>query len=869
MQFKANYEEKRLATIWGLVLTVLILFSGGYVYQQMEKQSETFLNQGLESLLQNKVQLFVNRLTGANGINHPDILMLRYPLVATLKNSDNKSILSSNEILQSIAEQYMENNFLATSFYDRNGNQVAQAGEFSENGMVSFNIESLDNMVLVWNGQFILRVTNAIFLNKVYLGKVVSEKSQPELTETFLNFSAIGVTGEFAICQSLQSDDFNMQCVLNGFEGYKSSLQRPKTINGQSLPMSHALDGNRGLVYTKDYRDEDVVAAYSPVDNLGLGFVFKIDQDDLYAPLINNINFIIPVLIAFVIFGTLLLHWLVAPLIRNIIYSQNEAILSNSKLNKQKNLYQSMFENADISIWNEDMSDLKSTLDQLRFKGVTDLYQYLIEHPQKVLEFAAMIKVLNVNNATLEMFNVSSEAEFLEQIPSSFGPDAEEVFTKELCAIWDGEKIFRSEATFTTHAGNHIDAIISFYIPVSEEGFKSVTVSIVDITLQKQTEEELLKSRKLESVGLLAGGIAHDFNNILVGMFGNLELAKQKLLPNHPAYQYIQTANQAMDIASNLTNQLLTFAKGGDPLFEIVDVKQIVQDSIKFTLSGSNVKTIKILQKDLWLLNADKGQLSQVLTNILINAVQAMPRGGTLTIEASNIRETTTNLIPKLSGEFISLKISDEGVGISKEQQKYIFDPYFTTKQSGSGLGLATAHSIIAKHKGYISVESELGKGTTFSIYLPAKSDAQLVDEVLLNDTREPLEKSGNILVMDDQQLILDVLSQMLQSLGFIVETALDGDQAIEKYTEAHKSGRPFDAVIMDLTIPGGKGGEDVIKELLVINPEIKAIVSSGYSTSPIMSNYTEYGFKGRLVKPFQMKVLKNELFKLLNHPSS
>ena len=242
-----------------------------------------------------------------------------------------------------------------------------------------------------------------------------------------------------------------------------------------------------------------------------------------------------------------------------------------------------------------------------------------------------------------------------------------------------------------------------------------------------------------------------------------------------------------------------------------------------------------------------------------------MPIGGTLTIEAFNIKEFTNKFIPHLSGEFVCLKISDEGVGISEEKQKHIFDPYFTTKQSGSGLGLATAHSIIAKHNGYISVESALDKGTTFSIYLPAKSDAQITDTALLKNTKNPIAYLGNILVMDDEEMILDISTQMLKSLGYSVATAIDGKQAIEKYIDANKCGRPFDVVIMDLTIPGGKGGKDVMKQLLDINPHVKGIVSSGYSTDQAMSNYTEYGFKARLVKPFRMEVLENQLLKILN----
>jgi two-component system sensor histidine kinase/response regulator len=423
---------------------------------------------------------------------------------------------------------------------------------------------------------------------------------------------------------------------------------------------------------------------------------------------------------------------------------------------------------------------------------------------------------------------------------------------------WHGEvKNIRKDGTsFWCSA-----SVTAFSHPVHGDVWVAVHT---DITERKQMEEELFKGRKLESVGLLAGGIAHDFNNILTGMFGNIELAKLKLPTDHAAYQHIQTANQAMDRATSLTSQLLTFAKGGNPLFEIVDIKPIIQDAIKFSLSGTNVKPILTLQEDLWMLNADKGQLSQVITNLLINANHAMPKGGTLTIEANNIEEITDSSTPQLSGGFICLKISDEGVGISQEHQKHIFDPYFTTKQSGSGLGLATAHSIIAKHNGHISVESELDKGTTFSIYLPAKPDYQVVEKVLLNDAISPIENPGHILVMDDEEMILDISAEMLKSLGYSVETAIDGKQAIEKYIDADKNGRPFDVVIMDLTIPGGIGGKDAIKQLLDINPQVKAIVSSGYSTNLVMSNYTEYGFKGRLAKPFIMEALENELFKIL-----
>ncbi|MFT4726609.1 MAG: signal transduction histidine kinase/ActR/RegA family two-component response regulator [Granulosicoccus sp.] len=385
------------------------------------------------------------------------------------------------------------------------------------------------------------------------------------------------------------------------------------------------------------------------------------------------------------------------------------------------------------------------------------------------------------------------------------------------------------------------------------------------LSRDKQIEEELLRLRKLASVAILAGGIAHDFNNILTGVFGNLEMAKRKLPPDHAAYRYIQTANKSMDRATSLTTQLLTFAKGGEPLFETIDIKPIINDSIMFSLSESSVKTTTTIQQDLWMLTADKGQISQAVTNLIMNADQAMPAGGTLTIEAMNIDDFADGGKLRFSGEFVCFKISDDGVGISEEQLKNIFDPYFTTKQFGSGLGLATTHSIIAKHNGHISVKSELGKGTTFSIYLPAKSDAKTQNKVLLNNTINTIAYPVKLLLMDDDEAVLDISSSMLETLGYSVETSFNGKQALEKYIEANNRGKPFDIVILDLTIPGGMGGEEAMKALLDINPQVKAIVSSGYSTSKVLSNFTEYGFKGRLVKPFRMKNLETEILKILN----
>ncbi len=389
----------------------------------------------------------------------------------------------------------------------------------------------------------------------------------------------------------------------------------------------------------------------------------------------------------------------------------------------------------------------------------------------------------------------------------------------------------------------------------------AILILAEDITEYKLVEEELLKARKLESVGLLAGGIAHDFNNILTGLFGNIELAKRKLSPDHKAQNYIENAGQALERATGLTQQLLTFAKGGDPILDVINIGQVIEESIKFSLSGSNVKTSINMPDDLWHVKADKGQLSQVITNLVINAKQAMPDGGVLTIETENIVDCHLCRTTHLPKECVRLTVRDEGMGISKAHLEKIFDPYFTTKQTGSGLGLATVHSIIYKHGGQISVDSELGVGTTFTILLHAdNSVSQAIDTTSLDVTEKSDSISGHVLVMDDDEMILNLSTEIIKTFGYTVDTAVDGKEAIEKYISAKKSGKAFDVVIMDLTIPGSMGGKETLQELLTLDPEVKAIVSSGYSTDHVMANYREYGFTGRLVKPFQMDELQKEL---------
>ena len=377
-----------------------------------------------------------------------------------------------------------------------------------------------------------------------------------------------------------------------------------------------------------------------------------------------------------------------------------------------------------------------------------------------------------------------------------------------------------------------------------------------DITERKRLEEELLRAQKLESMGVLAGGIAHDFNNILTTILGNVSLAREKVDPDDEVFDLLMEAETASIRAQTLTRQLLTFAKGGSPVRETASISDILKESSLFVLRGSKSSCEFSIAEGLWTADVDVGQIIQIINNIIINANQAMPKGGTIQIAAANLIIEGRHNLPVNPGRYISISIKDSGVGIAKKHLLDIFDPYFTTKQEGCGLGLTTTYSIVKKHAGHITVESQLGVGTTFHIYLPA-SDKAIPEK----EEAKIIKGQGRILVMDDEAPIRKMIGRMLGNLGYESEFANDGAETIRKVKESEK---PYDAVILDLTIPGGMGGKEAINKLLEIDPEIKAIVSSGYSDDPVLANFQEYGFKGMMPKPFESLSLGKVLHDVL-----
>lgn len=395
--------------------------------------------------------------------------------------------------------------------------------------------------------------------------------------------------------------------------------------------------------------------------------------------------------------------------------------------------------------------------------------------------------------------------------------------------------------------------------PIHDHADSIVGVVLVfrDITENRKLEAELQKASRLESLGLLAGGIAHEFNNILTGIFGNISLAKMFAPIGGPIQERLEKAEQSCVRAKEMTGQLLTFARGGAPIKRIKSVPRLIKESCDIAVLGSNARCEFHYAPDLRPVEVDQAQIIQALNNLFLNAIQAMPDGGKISVRAENIPAGTRRGLPSLSADYVKISIQDDGPGISREHLSRVFDPFFTTKHKGRGLGLATAYSIVRKHDGLIDVDSTVEQGATFHIYLPASAQTPTPEA---EDPGSLATGGGRVLVMDDEPDILNFSHIALKRLGYEAELARDGAEAIRRYQEAREGGRPFSAVIMDLTIPGGMGGKETIQRLLDLDPGARAIVSSGYSNDPVMAEFRKYGFCGVVAKPYEIRELARVL---------
>jgi PAS domain S-box-containing protein len=374
---------------------------------------------------------------------------------------------------------------------------------------------------------------------------------------------------------------------------------------------------------------------------------------------------------------------------------------------------------------------------------------------------------------------------------------------------------------------------------------------------RRRLELQLQQSQRLESLGVLAGGIAHDFNNTLTAILSNISLAKRGLEGHHESVRPLGEAEGACLRATGLTQQLLTFSKGGRPIRKATELGTLVQEAAERVAVGGRCSLARRTSPDLWPVEIDQGQISQVVQNLVLNAVEAMPDGGVVSVECENVHLTEGDISTLEAGRYLRVDVTDTGAGIEEAEIDRIFDPFFTTKPSGSGLGLATAFSIVRSHGGAIVVQSDPGEGSRFSVVIPASDETRPEPETT---TDTALSGDGRILIMDDDEAVRSAAAELLEAIGYEVETAADGAEAIDLYSAAMKSDRSFDAVVLDLTVPQGIGGRETMTRLLEIDPGVRAIVSSGYSTDPVMANYRDHGFSGVAVKPYRLEELAGTL---------
>jgi PAS domain S-box-containing protein len=470
--------------------------------------------------------------------------------------------------------------------------------------------------------------------------------------------------------------------------------------------------------------------------------------------------------------------------------------------------------------------------------------------------------VCEVNRAFLDMTGMMRSkligqtlSDLFDDLPFDFLSQGGMLGTSGKSAVW--------EVYLKTAVGSLCEVAVSLHSV--EDASDEVQIVIVrNIAERKKMQQELLKARQLESIAALSGGIAHDYNNLLTAIMGNISLALTGIPEDDAIYDWLSQAQDAALIAKELTNRLITFSKGGAPQKETVDISGLIESATEFALSGSNIVVEFYIAADLWCADVDRTQIGQAFHNLVINAREAMPAGGTLFVSAAN--ETSmpqdSNVKP---GRFVAISIKDTGRGIPPEALDRIFDPYFSTKemgdQRGMGLGLSIANSIIEKHEGCIVVQAPPGEGALFKLYLPASHPVCKPNDMPQSSTvSEPCVFSGKILVMDDEEMIRKLAGNMLNKLGLETSFACNGQEAIAAYETAMQAGSPFNAVILDLTVKGGMGGKDAVRHLRDLDPEVKAIVSSGYANDPGVTHFSEYGFCGVVAKPYRFDELRQML---------
>jgi PAS domain S-box-containing protein len=518
-------------------------------------------------------------------------------------------------------------------------------------------------------------------------------------------------------------------------------------------------------------------------------------------------------------------------------------------------------DHAAIAIENAKLfSRAEMSIQQLReeVQESEERYRQLVELSPEAIIVHTDGKIVFANGTAVRLLGAARIEALLGQPVLDFvHPDFQAIaLDRSRRELAEGQPAPLLEEKFVRLDGTVVDVEVAS-APLNYQGQQSILDIVRDITRRKQMESELLRAQKLESLGVLAGGIAHDFNNILAAISTHITISRLQASEQGQALERLAEAEKAVVRARDLTQQLLTFSKGGDPVTKTAAIGHLIRESALLVLHDANSQCQFNLPEDLWPVDIDEGQISRVIYNLVINANQAMPEGGTIHLSGANIVWSAAKDGHALAdGRYVKLTVTDSGAGISREHLAKIFDPYFTTKQTGTGLGLATAYSIIKRHRGHITVKSEPGAGASFFIYLPASNQ---VAAPLLPPADIALGQ-GKILVVDDDALLRQGVGDLLEYLGYACGFARDGVEAIALYQASYEAGEPFTAVIMDLTIPGGMGGKEAVQQLLQLDPQARVIVASGYSDDPVMSSYQEFGFCGVLCKPFELADLSAAL---------
>ena len=482
-------------------------------------------------------------------------------------------------------------------------------------------------------------------------------------------------------------------------------------------------------------------------------------------------------------------------------------------------------------------------------------YRILFEKsPLAMVSFDNTGTIIDCNEKFVEMMGSSRTKLIGFHSAAKSSPKMRQTIARALA----GETAYYEDG-YISITGGKSSYLRGVFSPVSPGRNPSEVIAVLeDITERKRDEEERQKIEKLSSLGLLAGGIAHDFNNILTGIMGNVSFVRALLDSDHQGHQPLEEAIKATKKAGELAQQLLTFARGGEPEKKVVQLSRLLHDAVALSLGGSTVRPAITLHPSLHAVRADQGQLMQVVNNLIINACQAMPKGGVLSIIGQNEHLKADNPFALAEGKYVRLEFHDQGCGIAGEHLAKIFDPYFSTKAGGTGLGLAAAYSIVKRHLGRIEVHSQVGLGSSFILHLPAAVEAEPPPAPQRRGSHPG--KGGRILVMDDDKMIRDLALAMLGHLGYLVSSCADGQEAITMYQKAVTEDEPYLAVILDLTIPGGMGGKEAAERLLALDPKARLIVSSGYSNDPIMADHHAYGFSGAIAKPYTMEEFQTVL---------